>query len=158
MRSWVKAGLIGGAIAGVLNVLGLVPVVGLVTCCLGILAYGGIGALAAYWMAPPRQAGPAAGEGALAGGLAAAIAGTIYTLAQTVYGAVRGLDATLAQLGPDLVQALRDAGLAVENLPPGAWTFSLLLSGGLCCLGFIVAGAALGALGGLILAALRPDA
>ena len=80
MSPWLKAGLIGGAVLIVLNLLGLIPCVGLITCILGVLAYAGIGALAAYWMPPVRVAGQAAGQGALAALVAGLIGGVVNTV------------------------------------------------------------------------------
>ena len=63
----LKAGLIGAAIVLVLNLIGIIPVIGCIGLPLELVAYGVIGALAALWMTPRREAGRAAGQGALAG-------------------------------------------------------------------------------------------
>ena len=79
MPTWLKSGLIGGAILFVLDVVIQIPVLG---CCgwfLTVFAYLGIGALAAYFAERPRDTGKAAGQGAIAAVLAAFIGGTSYT-------------------------------------------------------------------------------
>ena len=54
----LKAGLIGAAIVLVLNLIGIVPVIGCIGLPLELVAYVVIGALAALWMTP--RARPAA--------------------------------------------------------------------------------------------------
>ena len=76
-RPALKAGLIGAAIVLVLNLIGIIPVIGCIGLPLELVAYGVIGALAALWMTPRREAGRAAGQGALAGLIAAAVSGVV---------------------------------------------------------------------------------
>ena len=61
MSNWLKAGLLGAAVVVALQVLGIIPCVGCVTWLLTYVAYGCIGALAAYWLPPRRLLGPACG-------------------------------------------------------------------------------------------------
>ncbi len=77
MSGWLKAGLIGAVIVVVLKVLEVVPCVNCCAIPLEWVAYGCIGALAARWIAPVRTMGAGAGQGALAGLVAAAIGGVI---------------------------------------------------------------------------------
>ena len=86
MSTWLKAGLIGGAVAAVLNLFGQIPFVGCVTWILVLVTYCCVGALAAYWMPPVREKGPAAKQGALAGLIATAIgtgAGAVFGVIKT---------------------------------------------------------------------------
>ena len=66
MSGWLKAGLIGAVILVLLKVVEVVPCV--VCCALPLewVAFGCIGALAAYWIPPgARTMGAGAGHGAL---------------------------------------------------------------------------------------------
>ncbi len=58
-RPFIKAGIFGGIALLVLNLLGLIPVVGLCTLPLSLIVYGVAGALAASWMPAPRTPGSA---------------------------------------------------------------------------------------------------
>jgi hypothetical protein len=154
MSPWLKAGLIGGVVLIVLNLLGLIPCVGLVTCVLGLLAYAGIGILAAYWMPPVRMAGQAAGQGALAAVLAALIGGIVNTIVVVIQMAVTDTSAILAQIPDDALQQLYDAGV-----DPGTFVGPVggILGGSMCCVGGLILAAILGAIGGAVFAAIRPD-
>jgi hypothetical protein len=77
MSGWVKAGVIGAVIVVVLKVLEVVPCVNCCAIPLEWVAYGCVGALAAYWMVPVRTVGAGAGQGALAALIAAVIGGVI---------------------------------------------------------------------------------
>jgi hypothetical protein len=154
MSPWLKAGLIGGAVLIVLNLLGLIPCVGVVTCILGIVAYACIGALAAYWMPPLREAGPAAGQGALAAVLAALIGGIVNTILVVVQMAVTDTSAVLSQIPDEALQSLYDAGVDPATFvgPVGG-----ILGGSMCCVGGLILAAILGAIGGAIFAAVKSD-
>jgi hypothetical protein len=104
MSPWLKAGLVGAAVLVVLALLGFIPCVGACTCLIGVLAYAGIGALAAYWMPPVREAGVAAGQGALAAILASLIGGIANTVVILVQTATVGTDQILSQIPPDMLQ------------------------------------------------------
>lgn len=154
MSPWLKAGLIGGAVLVVLNLLGLIPCVGLVTCVLGLLAYAAIGALAAYWMPPLRMAGPAAGQGALAAVLAALIGGIVNAIIITVQMAITDTATILSQIPAETMQQLEQAGVDPSTfVGPGAGA----AIGGVCCLGGLIFAAILGAIGGAIFAAVKSD-
>ena len=62
-QAGLKAGAVGAGVIVLLNLIGLIPCAGCVTCILGLLAYVGAGALAAYWLPPTRTAGQGAGAG-----------------------------------------------------------------------------------------------
>jgi hypothetical protein len=151
MSNWLKAGLVGAAVAVALQLLGIIPCVGCVTWILGYVAYGCIGALAAYWMSPPREPAPAAGHGALAGAIAGAIGGAVGLII------VLGLTTVFIPLGI-LGDALGRTGVDAAAL----WETFASLVGSLTCgtgcyaLGVGIA-AGLGALGGLIFAAIQPE-
>lgn len=154
MSPWVKAGLLGGAIVVVLNLLGLIPCAGIVFCGLGILAYAGIGALAAYWMPPLRSAGPAAGQGALAAGLAAVIGGIVNWIVTTIQFAITDTATVIESIPAESLQQLRDAGIDPSVF---AGSGAGAAFGGVCCgAGFLIA-IVLGAIGGAIFAAVKSD-
>jgi hypothetical protein len=151
MSDWLKAGLIGAAVVVVLQILGIIPCVGCITWLLVFVAYGCVGALAAYWLPPRRQPGPAAGHGALAGAIAGAIGGGVGLLI------LLGLITVFVPLGI-LGEVLEGTGVD----PAALWETFASLVGSLTCgtgcyaLGVAIA-AGLGALGGLIFAAIQPE-
>lgn len=156
MRPWLKAGLIGAAIMFALSLLSLIPFLSCLTLPLQFLAYLGVGGLAAAYMLPRRETGPAAGQGALAGlvaGLASGLVGLILTpvsLAMT-----GGASAIINQLPPDMLRQFEQAGVDPSQLFN---TGTITGVTALCCLptGLIV-GAILGALGGLLYASIKPE-
>jgi hypothetical protein len=154
MSPWLKAGLIGGAILVALNLLGLIPCVGLFTCILGLVVYGGVGALAAYWMPPVREGGAAAGQGTLAALLAAVIGGIVNTIIITIQMSIADTAAILSQIPAESLDQMRMAGL-----DPAAFTGPTagVLFGGSCCVGGLILAAILGAIGGAVFAAIRPE-
>jgi hypothetical protein len=157
MSSWLKAGLVGGAVLVVLNLLGLIPLVGIVCCFLGLVAYAGIGALAAYWMPPVREAGPAAGQGALAAVVASLIGGIINTIVWLIQSALVPTADVLSQIPPELLQQLQDAGGDPQMFNTFAGPLGAAFGGSCCCLGGVILAAILGAIGGAIYAGVKPD-
>ena len=154
-RPAVKAGLIGGAAVAIVALLGLIPVCG----CLGvpaqILIYLAAGGLAAHMMPPRRESGPAAGEGAIAGVITGLIGGLIGMILAPIGLALSGgANQILSQLPPEALSAFRDAGIDPSIF---LGTGSALGVGAVCCGVGIVAAVLLGALGGLIYAAVRPE-
>jgi hypothetical protein len=151
MSNWLKAGLLGAAVVVALQVLGIIPCVGCVTWLLAYVAYGCIGALAAYWIPPRRLPGPAAGHGALAGAIAGAIGGAVGLIIAL------GITTVFVPLGM-LGEALGGAGFD----PSALWEMFATVVGSVTCgtgcyaLGVGIA-AGLGALGGLIFAAIQPE-
>jgi hypothetical protein len=90
IRPWLKAGLVGGAILGMLTVLSTFSlflsesVRDLVTCCVCCLQmsiYPAVGILAAFWIISPRSTGQGARTGALAGLVAGGVDGVVTLLA-----------------------------------------------------------------------------
>ncbi|HSJ59211.1 MAG TPA: hypothetical protein VLC95_18640 [Anaerolineae bacterium] len=154
MSAWLKAGLVGGVVVAILNLLSIIPCVGLVTCFLGFLVYIGTGALAAYWMLPPRQAGPAAGQGAMAAALAGLIGGIVTTIISGVQMAVTDTATVLSQIPPESLEQLEAAGIDPAIFTSPGMGVGV---GAMCCVAGIVIAAVLGAIGGAILAAVRAD-
>jgi hypothetical protein len=154
-RPAIRAGLIGGAGGLVLSLLGLLPSL---SCCMLILQwllFVAVGGLAVSWLLPPRTSGAAAKEGALAGGIAGVIAGLVsMLLAPFSFAQQGGAEAILRQVPPDQLEALVEAGI-----DPAAFlsTGSLILFGAGCCVVTTFMAVMLGALGGLVFSAMRPD-
>lgn len=154
MSPWLKAGLVGAGVLVVLDLVGLIPFVGCVTLLLGIVAYLGIGMLAAYWMPPPRMAGSGAGQGALAAVLAALIGGVVSTIIATIQFAVADTAAIMSQVPADSLQQLEEVGIDPSLLiGPGAGA----MYGSVCCLIGLILAAILGAVGGAVFAGLKAD-
>jgi hypothetical protein len=151
MSNWLKAGLLGAPVVVGLQVLGIIPCVGCVTWILGFVAYGCFGALAAYWMPPRRLPGPAAAQGALAGAIAGAIGGGVGLVLAL------GISTVFVTLGV--------LGVAMEGTgfdPSALWEmFATVVGSATCGTGCYALGvgiaAGLGAMGGLLFAAIQPE-
>ncbi len=156
MRPWLKAGLIGAGIMIVLSLMNMVPFLSCLTFPLQFLAYLGVGGLAAALMLPRRDTGPAAGQGALAGLIASLASGLVSLILTPVALATQGGTAAIInRLPPEMLQQFEQAGL-----DPSQFLNTGTITGiaGLCCLPVgLIMGAALGALGGLIYAAVKPE-
>ena len=146
MQAVLKAGGIGAVVVIVLNLFGLIPCVGCITFILVLLAYVGVGILAALWMTPPRTAGSGATNGAVAAVVTALIAGLINIVVLAIYGAVTGAS-QLAQLPPEQLQLLTEAGIDPTMLVGPMASAGV---GAFCCTIYLFIGAALGAIGGAI--------
>jgi len=165
MTSWIKAGLIGGAALSVIYVLyilsGYVPVLGIAICCVLLLAYllacGGTGALAAHWLPAPRDAGAGAGQGALAAGLAGLIGGVVNAIAMTILFSAMNWADLVSQIPPDVLDWLTSLGVTTEMLQAKPALYNALFGGGCCCGVGVIAAVVLGAAGGAIWAAARPN-
>ena len=161
MSGWLKAGLIGAVILVVLKVVEVVPCV---ICCglpLEWVLFGCIGALAVYWIPPgARTMGAGAGHGALAGLITAAIGGVIG-IGINVVGATVLQPLQVAMLGnlpPEIWAGMIDAGIDPSMLTgTGADVVGTITTGSICCGVGLVVAAALGALGGLIFAAVKSE-
>lgn len=159
MRPWLKAGLIGGGVLAVLTIIQSVGTLfpsasGIINCCVCIpflLAYPGVGVLAAYWLTPPRTAGEGAKEGALAGVIAGAIDAVITFIMALITGPA-GVQQALQQLPPDALRAFEEMGMSGLFSRGGFAALSCV--GGICGLLWAVA---MGAAGGAILAAVKQD-
>jgi hypothetical protein len=156
MPSWLKAGLIGGAILFVLDVVIQIPILG---CCgwfLILFAYIGIGALAAHYTARPRNTGKATGQGAIAAVVASFIGGVfnfIFTLVRAAILSANGqFSDVLSQMPPELRYQLRDIGIPPELFFGIGGT---TVCSSICCLTGVFIAAVLGAIGGAMYAAMK---
>lgn len=157
MAPWLKAGLIGAAVLVVLNLLKLVPCVGVIACLLGFVVYVVIGGLAAHYVPPTRNAGQGAGQGALAAVGAALIGGIVNLILVTVQATTLTSAELLASIPPDLLQQLEAAGFNPGMLDRFAGPVGGLVTGSLCCGVGIVLAAILGAIGGAVFAGIKPE-
>jgi amino acid transporter len=165
MSAWLKAGLIGGAILFILDVIGQIPVI---CCCMPLLmlaAYIIVGVLAASYMPVPRDSGKAAGQGALAAVVASFIGGLINLIISMVRTVVWSSTTQVGQvwtsLPPDVQYMLRDMGIEPEFFNQvndfGSSLVGSTICGSVCCLGGILVAAALGAIGAAIYASMKSD-
>ncbi|MGE5602011.1 MAG: hypothetical protein ACM30E_03110 [Nitrososphaerales archaeon] len=155
-QPWLRAGLISAGVLIVVNLLGLIPALGGVALPLMPVALAGAGALAASFMLPRREAGRGAGQGALAGLLAGLAGGITFVIMLGIgVASMGGPEAIVSQLPPQLLEQYSQAGID----PAAIFSTGLLTTVGvICCLPAMVAGGALlGALGGLVYAAAKPD-
>jgi hypothetical protein len=145
-KAGLKAGLIGLAVMLVITVINnLLPISGglvYALCGVNMLIYVGIGVLAGFFLAPPRTPGKGAGAGAIAGLISGGINGVISYII-TLFRLARGLG--MAGLDPQQQQLLGEMGIDMRifGIP------------GLVC-GMAI-GSGLAAIGGAILAAIKPD-
>jgi len=154
MPGWLKAGLIGAAMLVLLNLIGLIPLLVCITLPLTILAYAVIGGLAASYLPPVRTAGQGAGHGALAALIASLIGGVVGLIIGVIQASLVDTAQILSQLPPEFQQVIRDSGISPSFL---AGAGGATIRGSICCgVGMLIA-ASLGAIGGAILAAAKPD-
>lgn len=156
-QTGLKAGLIGGAIVAVLQLVGIIPVpcVGCFILLLGWATYVGAGVLAAYWLPTPRSAGDGAGAGAIAGVVSGIIGGIFGMIASGIQFAIRGGSAAvLSQIPQEFLDALTEIGL-----DPAMFTSigAVLGIGAFCCVLGMVIAAVLGAIGGAIFASAQSE-
>ncbi len=159
-QAGLKAGLIGGVIVAVLQMLGLIQIT-CVLCalCLLILAtYVGTGALAGFWLPIPRRAGDGAGAGAIAG----VVTGVIHGIFGMIISAIQfvitgGSAAVLSQMPQESLDALNELGMDPSLFTGAASIGGVLLLGALCCVFYIVLAAVLGAIGGAVFAAVQSE-
>jgi len=157
-QAGLKAGAVGAGVIVILNLIGLIPCVGCITCILGLLAYVGAGALAAYWLPPTRTAGQGAGAGAIAGVVAGIVSGFVNMIIAAVQFAISGGPGTMMnqmrQLPPEVMDQLYQAG--VDPAMFASIGGVIVVSSVCCVLGFTLS-AVLGAIGGVIFAAAKPE-
>ncbi len=148
----LKAGGVGAVVLIFLTLLGFIPCVSCFTWILNLLAYVGIGVLAAMWMAPPRTGGSGAKNGAVAAVVAGLVAGLVAIVLNTAYFAISGgtsqVAQALADLPPEQLEALRQAGIDEALLASLGSIGGVIGIGSFCCLVGVLIAAALGALGG----------
>jgi hypothetical protein len=151
-KAGLKAGLVGVVVMLVHTVLSrLLPAYGSlvwVSAGVSLLVYAGIGVLAGLFLTPPRTPGKGAGAGAIAGlisGLVAGAAGTAIMVVQMAGGG------SISGLSPEQMQQIQQ--LTESGMDPA--TFALLAVPGLVCV--VAIGTGLSAVGGAIVAAVKPD-
>ena len=158
MRSWLKAGLIGGALLALFTALSwaslfLPPVPqSVLSCCacvVFLILYPAVGVLAGTWLTPPRTAGAGAKEGALAG-LVAGILDSVATLVVAGIALLLGAsEKYLAQIPPEFMPLIEDSGAMVLLSPVG------LLAVTVCSVPiFLMLAVGCAALGGLVYASI----
>ena len=157
-QAGLKAGAVGAGAVIVLNLIGLIPCVGCFTCILGLLAYVGAGALAAYWLPPVRTAGEGAGAGAIAGVVVGIVGGIVNMVISALQFAISGgpgaMMGQMSQLPPEVMSQLYEAGL--DPMMFASIGGVLGVSAVCCVIGFVLA-AVLGAIGGVLFAAVKPE-
>jgi hypothetical protein len=159
-KAGLKAGLIGAAAMLVLTLLGLIPLAMLKCVCCGadLLAYAGIGVLAGFFLTPPRTAGTGAGAGAIAGLISGAAAGLINIVVGAIRVATRGPVGSIPAIDPEVLRQFREYGVDPREFARFTQGWSGVgIGGSLCCLGSLAIGAALGAIGGAIFAAVKAE-
>ncbi len=147
MQAILKAGGVGAGVLIFLSLLGLIPCVGCITLILSLLAYVGVGVLAALWMTPPRDGAGGAKNGAVAALLAGVVAGLVNMVIAGIQFTISGssqFTEAINNLPPDQASALAELGISPAALGIGA---VLGLSAGCCLVGMLIA-AGLGAAGG----------
>jgi len=149
-QNGLKAGAIGAAVAVVLTLLGLIPVIG---CCFSILIlvlWIGVGVLAGYFGSrtnPMQTAGDAAKAGAVAGVIAGLAGGLVQTIIAVIQVATGGTARALSQIPPEQLRQLRDAGMDPALLGGAGGVAAIV---GCCCILGPLLAAALGAGGGAL--------
>ena len=164
----LKAGIIMGIVVAVVavisNLAGLFdnPIVGLLTCFLSlvILALWFVsGILAARFGPLELTGGAAAGAGAIAGAITQVIGGIVDVLLSSIMYALGLAPAVAAQLPPETMRQLAQAGASPDEIRTIV-SFTQLVAGPvgscICCVGIATAIAAgLGAVGGIAGKAIR---
>ncbi len=155
-QPWLRAGLIGAGVIIVVNLLSLVSALGGLLLPLEVVALAGVGVLAASFMLPRREIGRGAGQGALAGLLTGLVSGIrLVILAGVGIAAIGGTQGIISQMPPQLLQQYSQAGIDPSAVLTSGMITSVVA---LCCLpSTLIGGALLGALGGLIFAAAKPE-
>jgi hypothetical protein len=156
-KAGLKAGLIGAAVMLVLTLLNQIPGVGCFCCPVSLLVYAGIGALAGYFLTPPRVASQGAGAGAIAGVISGAVSGLIWIIAMAIQVALAGSGEIVSAIDPQQLEQLTEIGIDPEILAIFSGIGGVALGGGLCCLTGLALGAGLGAAGGAIFASVQSD-
>lgn len=157
MQTWLKAGAIGAVILVVLALVSLIPAVGVICCLAWPVVYAGVGALAASYLPPMRNAGRGAGQGALAAMLASFAGGVVLAIISVVESAAVTAAQVQSFLPPQLLQQYEAAGGNPAVLQQLAGPGGAAIGGSLCCgLGLVVA-AIVGAIGGAVYAAVKPE-
>ncbi len=152
MKAGLKAGGIGAAVGLVFGLLLMVPVLGCICCLVFFLILIGAGILAAKFSPAPRSSGGTAGVGAIAG----LLSGLGFGVGTTITDVVQASTGATAAAIPQMMQFFQELGINIPSIDTSfaASTPGAVLSGSLCCIGALVIGAGLGAVGGAIGAAI----
>jgi hypothetical protein len=148
-KAGLKAGLIGTGVMLVWTVIGrLVPLSGAlvwVSSGISLLLYACIGVLAGVFVSPPRAPGKGAGAGAIAGLVSGLIAGGV------------GIAILMVQIsGGGEVPAMTPQQMAqIRQVSESGVPLAVLLAPSAVCV--MAIGSGLAAIGGAILAAVKPD-
>ena len=156
-KAGLKAGLIGAAVMLVMTLLSRIPGIGCVCCGLNLLVYAAIGALAGFFLTPPRTAGTGAGAGAIAGLVSGAVSGMISAIVMAIQMARVGPGEIISYIDPQQMQQLIELGIDPEMFAIFSGAGGVAIGGGMCCLASLALGAGLGAIGGAIFAAVKSD-
>jgi hypothetical protein len=108
-------------------------------------------------MPPVREAGPAAGQGALAAVLAALIGGIVNIFLIVIQNAVMGTEQILSAIPPEAMAQFEQAGMDPQMLETFVGPLGATVSGSICCGGGLVLAAILGAIGGAVFAGIQPE-
>ena len=149
-QNGLKAGGIGGVIAVILNLLGIIPLVGCCTFILTLLLWVGVGVLAGYYgnKSNPMQTGSdAAKAGAVAGVVTSLVGGVAQTIIFAVQAAMGGTIQALSQIPPEQLRQLRDIGVDPAIFGSVGGVIGI---GSCCCIIGTVIAAAFGAGGGAL--------
>jgi hypothetical protein len=148
-QNGLKAGGIGAAVAVVLTLLGLIPVVGCCTFVLTLVLWVAVGVLAGYLgrSNPTQTAGDAAKAGAVAGAITALAGGLVQTVVSLIQLATGGTVQAMSQIPPEQLRQLREMGVDPALLG-GAGGIAAVV--GCCCIAAPLVAAALGAGGGAL--------
>jgi hypothetical protein len=154
MSAWLKAGLIGGGILFLLDLIGQIPLVGCCTWILALVVYVVVGVMAASYMLPPRDTGKAAGQGALAAVIAAFIGGLfnlIFSVGRTlIWSSATQMGQVWSQLPPEVRYQFRELGISPDFF---VGVGGASICGSICCITGLIVAAILGAIGAAIYAA-----
>lgn len=148
-QNGLKAGGIGAAVAVVLTLLGLIPVIGCCTSVLILVLWAAVGVLAGYFgrSNPMQTAGDSAKAGAVAGVITALAGGVVQTVVSLVQLATGGAVQAMSQIPPEQLRQLRELGIDPALLG-GAGGIAAVV--GCCCIAAPLVAAALGAGGGAL--------
>jgi len=149
-QNGLKAGGIGAIIAVILNLVGIIPLIGCCTFILTLVLWVGVGVLAGYFGSKSNSmqtGGDAAKAGAVAGAVTSLVGGVAQTIIFAIQAAVSGSVQALSQIPPEQLRQLRDAGIDPAIFSSVAGVIGV---GSCCCIIGTLIAAALGAGGGAL--------
>jgi hypothetical protein len=149
-QNGLKAGGIGAIIAVILNLVGIIPLIGCCTFILTLVLWVGVGVLAGYFGSKSNSmqtGGDAAKAGAVAGAVTSLVGGVAQTIIFAIQAALGGSVQALSQIPPEQLRQLRDAGIDPAIFSSVAGVIGV---GSCCCIIGTLIAAALGAGGGAL--------